>query len=410
MKTKQLFFVFVMTVFALLLTASVKADLASDIVVKVNNDVVDSKITSVTAGETIDLDITFRAIVDEKDVRVKVWIDGYRDEVETETVRFDVINNRTYTRSISLKLPLDLNVSEDYKIIVRVASRNREDQKSFQLTVQRPSYNVEILSADFIREIEAGKDLLIDVVVKNRGGHKVDDNYITARIAELGISKRAYASDLVPVDCEKCDFEDAVEKTVVLSIPKNTKSGTYDIEIVVENRDAEASVKKQLTIKGVEAQAPVEVLARELSKEVVTGGKEVYKIEVLNPSSEAKIITIATPSALEKAGIKVKAEPSVITVPANSVEVVEVSVEADKETSTGNYTVPISIGSDGTTKQVGVTANVVKVKAGAKPTINTKALLTTAVVLGILLVVLVIVLFVTVKKPEKMGEEETAYY
>lgn len=408
MKTKQLFFVLVMAVFALLLTSTVKADLASDIVVKVNNDVVDSKITGVTAGETLDLDVTFRAIVDEKDVRVKAWIEGYRDEVEVETVRFDVVGNRTYTRSLSLKLPIDLNVSEDYKLIVRMASKNREDQKSFQLTIQRPSYNIEILSADFIREIEAGKDLLIDVVVKNRGGHKVDDNYITARIAELGISKKVYASDLVPIDCDKCDFEDAVEKTVVLSIPKGTKSGTYDLEIVAENKDAEASVKKQLTIKGVETQAPVEVLVRELSKEVTAGGKEVYKIEVLNPSNEAKIITIATPSALEKAGITVKAEPSVVTVPANSVEIVEVSVEAGKDTATGNYTVPISVGSDGQTKQVGVTANVVKVKSAL--TTNKKALVTTAVVLGILLLVLVIVLFITVKKPEKIGEEETAYY
>ncbi len=408
MKTKQLFFVLVMAVFALLLTSTVMADLASNIVVKVNNDAVDSKITGVTAGETLDLDVTFTAIIDEKDVRVKAWIEGYRDEVEVETSRFDVVNNRTYTRSLSLNLPLDLNVSEDYKLIVRIASKNREDQKSFQLTIQRPSYNIEILSADFVREIESGKDLLIDVVVKNRGGHKVDDNYITARIAELGISKRVYASDLVPIDCDDCDFEDAVEKTVVLSIPKGTKSGTYDLEIVAENKDAEASVRKQLTIKGVEAQAPVEVLVRELSKEVTTGGIEIYKIEVLNPSNEAKVITIATPSALEKAGIKVKATPSVVTVPANSVEVVEVSVEAGKDTATGNYTVPISVGSDGQTKQVGVTANVVKVKSA--PTTNRKALITTAVILGILLLVLVIVLFVTVKKPEKMGEEETAYY
>jgi hypothetical protein len=150
------------------------------------------------------------------------------------------------------------------------------------------------------------------------------------------------------------------------------------------------------------------VLATQLSKEVAIGGKETYRIEIFNPSDEAKTITIATPAALEKQGIKVTATPSVITVPADSSQVVDVQVEASNATAVGAYSVPLSINSEEeTVKEVGITANVVKVKTTPS---TARPLLTLAVVLGIIFVVLLIVLFTTVRKPKEMGEEETAYY
>jgi uncharacterized membrane protein len=384
------------------------SEISSDLTLKVNDDFVDSKTIGITAGETLDLQVAFKAITDESDVRVKAWIEGYRDEIEAETQRFDVITNRTYTKRLSLAIPLDLDIKEDYKLIIRIASKNKEDQQSYQLTIQRPSYDIEVLSTEFVREVKDGDNLQINVVVKNRGSHKVEDAYIKASIPELGVEKRVYAGDLVAVDCEECDKEDAVEKTLVLEIPKGTKSGTYDLSIEAYNDDSSYTVEREITVKGAEAEQKVEVLTPQLTKEVQVGGKEIYKIEIVNPTDETKIITITTPSALEKAGFKITATPSVVTIPANSAESVEVTVEATNETATGTYTVPIQVGTDETVKEVGITANVVKVKA--QPSGLRRPLFTLAVVLGILFVVLVIVLFTTMKKPEKAGEEETAYY
>jgi len=149
-------------------------------------------------------------------------------------------------------------------------------------------------------------------------------------------------------------------------------------------------------------------LTPQLTKEVQVGGKEIYRIEIVNPTSETKVITISTPAALEKAGVKITANPSVVTIPANSAESVEVEVEATNQTTAGSYTVPITVGTDGETKEIGITANVVKVKA--QPSGLSRPLFTLAIVLGILFVVLVAVLFTTMKKPEKLGEEETTYY
>lgn len=408
---KKSLFVFLF-VFLLVTTsfAVSAAELGSDVSVKVDNTVIDGSTIGVTAGRSLDVEITFKAVVDEKDVVVKVWTEeGYKEDITEKTERFDIVANRTYTKKLTLALPIDFDVTEDSKLVVRIASKNRADEKTYQLTVQRPSYEIEILSAGFVHEVEAGDSLQVNVVVKNRGGHKIEDTFVKVKISELGlVSREFYAGDLVPVDCENdCDKEDTVEQTVLLNIPEGTKSGTYKLEIEAYNDDAETSLTDSITIKGAETKAGIEVLTTQLIKEVTIGGQEVYRIEIFNPSNEAKTITITTPAALEAQGIKVIATPSVITVPADSSQVVDVQVQASNQTNIGSYSVPLSISSDDqTVKQVGITANVIKFKS----TSTARPLLTLSVVLGIMFVVLLIVLFTTVKKPKEMGEGETAYY
>ena len=408
--SKKILFAFLFAV--LLVSASFAvsaAELASDISVKVDNTVIDSKTIAVTAGESFDVEVAFKAIVDDKDVVLKVWTEeGYREDIIEKTERFDVVANRTYTKKLTIDLPVDFDVSEDSKLVVRIAGKNRADEQNYQLTVQRPAYELEILSAGFVREVKAVDALQINAVIKNRGGKKVEDTFVKVRIPELGLVKEVYAGDLVAVDCDKCDQEDTVEKTVIISVPQGTKSGTYKLEIEAYNDESSTSISDSVTVKGVDKQVSMEVLTTQLSKEISIGGKEVYRIEIFNPSDEAKTVTIATPAALEAQGVKVTAIPSVITVPADSSQVVEVQVEASDKTNIGTYSVPLTVTSaeDEITKEVGITANVVKAKAGS----TGKSLLTLSVVLGIVFVVLLIVLFITVRKPKEMGEEETAYY
>ncbi len=411
---KKSLFVFFFAVLLVMTSFAVNAaELASDISVKVDNTGISGNRVGVIAGKTIHVEVAFKAIVDDEDVEVKVWIDGFKEDIEAETDRFDVYTNGTYSSDsitpLYLAIPNDLDVKEDSKLIVRIASKNDESQENYQLTVQRPSYELEIISAGFVHEIESGEALQIDVVVKNRGGHKIEDTFVKAKIPELAlVSREFYAGDLVPTDSDDSDKEDAVEKTVVINIPDGTKSGTYELEITAYNDDAETILTDSITIKGIETtKAGVEVVTTQLSKEVTIGGQEVYRIEIFNPTDEAKTITITTPAALEAKGIKVTATPSVITVPADSSQVVEVQVEAGNQTNVGSYSVPLSISSDEKTiKEVGITANVVKFKAKT----TAKPILTLSVVLGIIFVVLLIVLFTTVRKPKEMGEEETAYY
>lgn len=410
---KNLFFVFLFAVLLVLTSVTVSAAELADLgTLEINNAVIDDGYTAATAGETLELRLTFTAVTDAKDVRVKAWIEGYRDEVEAETGRFDISEGRTYTKTLSLKLPLDLEIEEDYKLMIRVADKNSEDQERVQLTIQRPSYELEILSVEYVKQVDAGDSLQVNVVLKNRGSHEVEDVYIKARIPELNIEKRVYAGDVAPEDCESdCEDEDAVEKSLILSIPEGTDSGEYVVEVKAYNDDALVVVKDAVTVKGVEKTEEVEVLSTELTKEVEVGGAEVYKIEILNPSDKAKTITIAPSSALESKGIKIKVTPTIITVPAESSQEIEVEVEAGESTETGSYVIPVEISSDEeVVKEIGITAKVVGVKAEGTGISLKRPLFTSAVVLAIILIVLLIVLFTTVRKPAAMSEEETAYY
>ena len=87
---------------------------ASDLVVstptiEVNSIVVDSSVT--VAGEVDDVipvRISFEAKDNADDVRVKVWMEGYRNDVEASTSRFDLVDGSSYSKLLSLAIQDDM--------------------------------------------------------------------------------------------------------------------------------------------------------------------------------------------------------------------------------------------------------------------------------------------------------------
>ena len=405
------FFVFAFVLaFVLLATPVNAAELADNVTVKIDGEVLDAAITNgVFVSDYIEVDVTFVSVVNESDVRVKAWIDGYRDEVEEETERFDVIAGRKYTKELKLKLPSDMD-SDEYVLVVRIAGKNKADELEYALTVQRKSYMIEILSVEYVKSVKAGESFGIDVVVKNRGSQKIEDVYIKARLPELGIERRVYAGDLTPYDEE--NKEDAVEKSVIIQIPEDAKSGTYELVIEAYNDDAKQSIEKELEIEGKEVTSGgVEVITPETMKLIEAGETGEYVITLLNLGNEEETVTIA---GGVKGTINITADPAVVTLQPNEAKDVKVKVETTNTTTTGNYTVPLKItGEDSEPiKELGITANVIKsTEKGARPA----AILT--VVLLVVIVVLAIAFTTTIKKkragqeqPETTDTEEAAYF
>ena len=412
-------FIFLIAVLTLVLPALISAaELANNMTVKVNGQLLDGNSLSVSPTDSLTIETVFIGHDNESDVRVKAWVEGYKEDIYKETDRFDVIQGKRYVKWLSLKLPSDMNGTDEYKLIVRVSSKDKEDQQNYVLTVQKPSYKLEILSMEYVREVKAGNNLAVSVVVKNRGAHEIEDVYITVSVPQLGIEKRVYAGDLVPVDTS--EKENAVEKTVVLAIPSDAKAGTYTIEAKATNEGEEGIVTDTLTVKGTVEEAKVEVVTSQLSKEVSVGGAQIYRIEIINPTDEVKVITIGTPAALGAQGIKVTATPSVVKIQPNSAETVEVKVETSNQTTTGQYNLPVKISEGSGTeqviaKEVGITANVVKTPSG---TSTTSKVAVSTVILAIIFVVLLVVLFVSLGRRKEApaasstgtGSEEPAYY
>ena len=72
-------------------------------------------VVSASAGDVVPVKITFTAWEDESDVRVKVYMEGSREDISASTSRFDIEYGNTYTKLLSLKLPSDSDdLSEEF--------------------------------------------------------------------------------------------------------------------------------------------------------------------------------------------------------------------------------------------------------------------------------------------------------
>jgi hypothetical protein len=222
------------------------------------NDVVLSG-SNVLAGmpsETVPVVVKFTASADVQDMKLKVWIDGYKNEISASTDRFNVVNGSTYIKRLSLTLPsvndMD-NLNEGLTFYIRASDKNNEKESSYSIKMQRESYEHSVLSVDAPQKAAAGEVIALDVVLKNIGTYTLDDSFVTATISELGVQRKAYFGDLAAQDncTNNCDRQDARERRIYLVIPSDAKSGDYTLEVKASNYDSSETVKKAISITGL---------------------------------------------------------------------------------------------------------------------------------------------------------------
>ena len=132
MKTKTIFGFVLATLIALVAVSFVVAETGS-LPVTVNEvtandvEVTDGFTLSGSPGETIPVVVKFTANETMEDLKVKVWIDGYKADISTSTSRFDVVSGSTYIKRLSLTLPsvedMDEN-PEGITLYVRISTTN----------------------------------------------------------------------------------------------------------------------------------------------------------------------------------------------------------------------------------------------------------------------------------------------
>jgi uncharacterized membrane protein len=242
--------------------------------------------------------------------------------------------------------------------------------------------------------------LSIDVVLKNIGRHELEDMFVVARISALGVEKKVYFSDIVPQDKENDDDEeDAAERVISLRIPDDAKAGTYNVDITAENDEVSESVKKSVTVAGLEDKSDVLVAAT--SKNVAAGEEATYDLVIVNAGSKMKVYTL---SVEDTKGLLVTVSEPIVTVAGDSSRVVKVAVKAASGAEAGTYTFTVSVNSGETlVKKVNFSANVEGKAIASNPVV----ILT--IVLVIVFVVLLIVLIVLLTK-EKPAETAESYY
>lgn len=363
-------------------------------------------------SDTVPVEVRFTACEDATDVKVKVYIEGYKNEISEETSRFHIVNGSTYIKRFSLQLPssMDLDeLTEELSLLVRISAKNRESaEESFAINMQRNLYSLNILSVDTSQEVIAGTTIPIDVVLENNGNERLDNVYIKVSIPDLGIEKKVFVGDMKPLidEDESNDIGDSTGKRIYVSVPRNAIPGIYNVEIEAYNYDASTKVQKKLMISGAQAG----IIPTATSKTIAIGEETAFDLVLVNPNDRMVVYSL-TPE--ESEGLIIELSESVVTVPADSSRTVQVRVKATNSAKEGTHLVAINVNSEsGLVKQINFSVNVEKTSGTVINGTRPNSVLILTVILAIIFVVLLIVLIVLLtKKPAEVEEfGETSYY
>jgi len=262
METKKLLG-FMVAILAVLFAVNFVA--AGDLAVSIDevsvNDVSNLDATtlvlSAAPGETVPVVVKFTAESDLDDLKLKVWVDGYKSDISASTARFSVKNDSTYIKRLALTMPstqdMKDDLNQDLTLHVRVADKNDETEEVYAISLEKESYSYNVLYVDAPSAASAGEIMALDVVLRNSGSDELDDSFVTASIPELGISKKVYFGDLQSQDDEADNLENARERRLYLVVPSDAKSGEYLLQVTASNYDASTSVKKVISITGLAA-------------------------------------------------------------------------------------------------------------------------------------------------------------
>ncbi len=403
MKRKLLLIPFVAVLTFMLIATVYAGELANGVTTEFNGITLDNTHTGSQravvgmVGETVPVRVIFNAIKDMSDVRVKIRMEGHREDISAQTDRFDIIGGVTYSKLLNLQLPSDEHdLSDDYNFYVEISSNEGRTEVVYKIVIQRESYTLEVLSVDYPSSVSAGTSAPISIVVKNNGYNVADDVYAVVSIPSLGISSRTYLGDLLPIDSYLGNDgeEDSVYQTAYLQIPSNTAAGVYEMSVEVYNDDSSVSVSRLISVG---ESGSVQVLAGTKNMDLKAGETVTYDLVLVNSGNSLKIFNLVATSG-DNLIVNL---PNVVTVGPQSSETVKITVTAASDASIGTYTFSV----DANGKQTVFGANVIGKES------KTTSTIALAVVLVIIFVFLLIVLAVLLARKERPIEEvETSYY
>lgn len=401
MNTKKLLVSMCTIAIALFLVATVSAAaIADNTTIEVDGiNVLDNP--SVIAGETVAVKVTFTALEDATNVRIKAEIEGDKVDNDVMSNPFDVETGKTYKKTLNLEVPFELKNDLSDNVTLNIKIWNGDDKSEYEnivLRVQRPSYNPVVKSVSTSQSVNAGETIPVDIVLKNMGYNDLDDVYVTVGISALGVEKTAYFGDLVSMEDTTSDDDEDTDTTsgrLFLEVPYTAEAGVYTLEVEVTNDDVTAKFAKQIV---VENDLSENVIVTSTGKTVAVGKDATYTLLVINPTNSLKVYKVVAESSGD---LSSSVDSAVVAVPAGSSKTVTVTANAKSE---GEYNFNVSVLSD----EKLVSEVTLNLKAEGK---SVSPIVVLTVALAIIFLVLLVVLIVLIgKKPKKSEEFGESYY
>lgn len=416
MKSKAIFgSLIALLAIALTLNTVFASDMVSITSVKING-VAASTTSPAVAGEVLDtvpVEVEFLANADVTDVRVRVSVEGYKDDVSASTPRFHIVNGSKYIKRFSLQLPSseDLDdLTEALELQVEVSAKNEDSvERSYAVEMQRELYSLNILSVDSANTVTAGNTVAFDIVLENNGNDRLDNTYVKVSIPELGVERKVYFGDLAPLDEESYeDIRDTNNKVLYLTIPRNAAEGNYNVVVEAYNYDTSTVVKKRLVVESSGSQSGI--IPSITSRTIATGEETTFDVVLVNPNDRMVVYSIVPD---QSTGLIVTVEEPVVTVGADSSRTVKVKVKATNSAEEGTHLVTVGVNTEsGLERKVSFTVNVEGTNSSSILGTGSNTVLILTVILVIVFLVLLVVLIVLLTKRPSESEEfgETSYY
>lgn len=367
------------------------------------------------AGDTIAVKVTFKgdfgpeeANLDViEDVKVKTWLTGESENVAVSS-RFDVLDGKTYQRTVYLTMPFDLDEhdeSRDLEIIVENTIQGRGDSKTISLTIQREAYLIEILSVNMQPEVKAGEAFTVDVVLKNRGSHEAVDTYLKVSFPELGLETITYYEDLASKDYYPDGHDtqkDSASKRTFLRLPADTPAGFYTVVFEAYDDDSLTRVEKKVLVN--DAGEDTIVITSDHSKTFKVGETKEYGFTIVNSGSTVRVYEVILGTS--STNLDTDLTQALVVVSAGSSKDLSILAEAGEK---GDYVFTAEVYSDG--ELVDTVTFSAEVEGGSVIGTGTNSTVVLTVILAIVFVVLLIVLIVLLtRKPAKAEEFGESYY
>ncbi|HME87416.1 MAG TPA: FixG Ig-like domain-containing protein [Candidatus Nanoarchaeia archaeon] len=375
--------------------------------VKVNGDSLNADQAVRTQFERdSELDVTVKLQADNvtsaQDVEVSVFLTGSKDKVSDTSKPFDIVPNTIYTKTFTLDVPEKLT-DREYQLRVVVSSPNSQTVSYvYPLLVDAVDHSIAIKEVTFSPNgnVVAGRAMTAVARLKNYGVTEEQDVKVVFSIPALGVQETDYINEI--------EEDEAVStEEVLLRIPANARSGTYDVDVTAYYDDYDEKTKATYSITvvgdsyaasavgGVVSTAPGKtVIAVGPQSQSVARGENgvVYPVSISNAENTARTFTLLVSGTNDWATVKVSPSNVVIVNPGETKQAY-VYVAASEQASLGEHVFSLDVKSgNDIVQQIPLKADVLEGTAGSAWSGVKTALQVGITVLVLLILVLAVVI------------------
>jgi hypothetical protein len=359
-------------------------------------DVSDADTVSVQNGQSVQVQLRLAALESFDDARIMMFIEGYEHSpIVTSTEIFQVVEGKTYTKTLSVNLPADMDNMEDYTVrIIGANALSGITYKEYSVYVDTDRHRVDVLDLIMTPSsgVEPGQNIIANVRMKNRGQKDQDSVKVNIAIPELGVSESSYLSNL------NTD-EVATSDDMLMFIPDNAAAKDYDVVVTLSFDDGYTSNSNTYSLTVLSPRVAAEenlLVSFKNNMDLMAGKTTTFEVVVANPNSESKPISVVP---IETVWADVEVTPTLAMVQGGSSAVFTVTADV-KSSIAGERDLTLVV------KEGSNTVNEFTVSTYVEGGSQINWLNVVLVVLLILAIIVLLALVITIAKRRSENDED----